>query len=150
LWKQARWFILNNLRILKHRASIMEKSFVCGLSTKFLVVLSIFYISPYLNSQTLYWEKILENNPNYLLLKDSIGNIYHSDRTGFYKSSDNGDNWTLIFYEPQKTLNEVAIDGSGVFWGIFNELPGVYKSTNSGSNWILIGLNDYEFKILFR
>ena len=112
-------------------------------------ILSIFFIFNNISfAQTLYWEKILTGNPNYLLLKDSLGNIYHSDKTGFYRSIDDGDNWTLIFYEPQKTLNEVVINNGGVFWGIFNEQPGVYKSTNSGSNWILVGLDDYEFKII--
>ena len=84
---------------------------------------------------------------NDILYASVAGNMILFRPLGFYRSSDDGANWTCVL--PGVTFNSIICDinsegdtilfaGSGNSDLIFDK-PGIYKSTNNGISWSLSG-----------
>jgi hypothetical protein len=72
------------------------------------------------------------------LAKDPQGNIYAGGTSkNIYKSTDNGDTWTLVFDNGLANILYLACDSNNNVLAAYGS-SGVLKSTNGGINWSLI------------
>jgi hypothetical protein len=68
----------------------------------------------------------------------SGGNMYAGTTGGgFYRSTDNGENWSLLFGMNNHDIICVRAEGNNVVCG--TQTGGVYTSTNNGTNWTVPG-----------
>ncbi|MBN1634263.1 MAG: T9SS type A sorting domain-containing protein [Ignavibacteria bacterium] len=101
-----------------------------------IFVLVIFVFSEITFSQT--WVQKLTGISFWGLTKDPQGNIYTGGTSkNIYKSTDNGDTWTLVFDNGLANILYLACDSNNNVLAAYGG-TGVLKSTNGGLNWDLI------------
>jgi photosystem II stability/assembly factor-like uncharacterized protein len=96
------------------------------------------------------WKPVYKlNNENDLvktLAVDSIGNVYFgTEKSGFYKSTDNGETWSNLEIVPGKAISWIEIDPfnpSKIYAALIGEKALIYVSNDNGQTWSK--LNDYE------
>lgn len=92
----------------------------------------IFVFTEITFSQT--WVQKLTGVSFWALTKDPQGNIYAAGTSkAIYKSTDNGDTWTLLFTGWKNMLYLACDSNNGVLAA--HQTAGVLKSTNGGLNW---------------
>lgn len=75
--------------------------------------------------------------------------VYAASSTDIFKTTDGGNNWSILLTESGLSCNSIAIsptDPTTLFAGTAN---GLYKSTNSGSTWTEI-LSEHIDDVKFR
>ncbi len=83
------------------------------------------------------WVQKLTGTSFWAITKDYQGNIYAGGTSkSIYKSTDNGDNWTLLFTGTSNILY-MSCDSVGNILASYGS-EGVLKSTNGGLNWSVI------------
>ncbi len=104
-----------------------------------------------ISSQQNIWEPVgnrLEGKNFTALAVDQNDNLYVGIRNGFYKSTNNGDEWINIYN---------GLDGYDIFSIVFNNSGeifigtsnggGIFKSTNEGEKWIHLNDSLINFSI---
>lgn len=100
------------------------------------VLLVLFLFTGISFSQT--WVQKIQGVSFWGLAKDPQGNIYAGGTSkNIYKSTDNGDNWTLVFDNGLANILYLACDSNNNVLAAYGG-TGVLKSTNGGLNWNLI------------
>ncbi|OGC41310.1 hypothetical protein A2Y85_07940 [candidate division WOR-3 bacterium RBG_13_43_14] len=66
--------------------------------------------------------------------------VYAGGYTGFYKSTDAGNNWVKSSTGLTGTVNDIAIDPNNSSILYAGSSSGAFKSTNGGTNWSSTGL----------
>lgn len=86
------------------------------------------------------WFSVSNNLPSCYVEQIAFGNsnVYVNSSTGFFKSSDGGNNWTQILnysFECIYATNEIIMAG---------EFGAIYKSTNCGDTWVNVNIINAE------
>jgi photosystem II stability/assembly factor-like uncharacterized protein len=80
------------------------------------------------------WTKIYANM--FVSMVFSGTNIYATDGTGIYLSTNKGTNWTTISNTSVKGILCIELVGTTLYAGVGNS--GVYRTTDNGTNWTLL------------
>jgi ligand-binding sensor domain-containing protein len=85
----------------------------------------------------------LTNKIIYTLASDSLGNIWAGGSYGLYRSSDNGEQWSLAGFKDSIVTSAVISPLGYVYTSVFG--CGVFSSKDMGSSWhpINSGLTDF-------
>jgi hypothetical protein len=104
---------------------------------KLVVILLVFFLFPEISiSQT--WVQKLTGVSFWGITKDPQGNIYTGGTSkNIYKSTDNGNNWQLVFDNGLANILYLSCDSNNNVLAAYGS-TGVLKSTNGGLNWDLI------------
>ncbi len=104
-----------------------------------------------ISSQQNIWEPVgnrLEGKDFTTLAVDQNDNLYVGIGNGFYKSTNNGDEWINIYDGLDgHDIYSIVFNNSGeIFIGTSNG-GGIFKSTNEGENWIHLNDSLINFSI---
>jgi len=100
------------------------------------VLLTVFVFTGLVNSQV--WVHKLTGTSFWAITKDYQGNLYAGGTSkNIYKSTDNGDNWTLMFSGGLSNILYISCDSNGNVLASYGS-DGVLMSTNGGQNWSVL------------
>jgi len=109
------------------------------------IILGSLFLTSFVYSQTLYWEKNLAYSRVYDIIYDGNEYLYFCSVDGngnskFLRSSDLGDSWEQVGNGLNTNyLTTLAIDSLGNLWGANNFYNfGLFNSTDQGLNWNLV------------
>ena len=97
-------------------------------------------MSSYIFAQTLYWERISPDEFVLDVLYDRGNYLYYSEWNGadgkLYRSSNLGNTWSVIGNGLNgNRLRNLAMDSTGILWGVSDQGQTIYYSTNQGIFW---------------
>lgn len=96
-------------------------------------LLVVFAFTEIVNSQI--WIQKLQGTSFWAITKDYQGNIYAGGTSkNIYKSTNNGDNWSLMFSGGLSNILYITCDSNNNVLASYGAY-GVLKSTNGGLNW---------------
>ncbi len=107
----------------------------------FFALLVVFALTEIVNSQV--WVQKEQGTSFWAITKDYQGNIYAGGTSkNIYKSTNNGDNWSLMFSGGLSNILYIACDSNNNVLATYGA-NGVLKSTNGGLNWSVIAGSNF-------